>query len=155
MREQLVLTPEAYKAMKLEPGKSLIVIPVASPTQAVARAIRYAKTIKPDKIYAIHVCTDEAKGEKVKRLWQELEPTIELVLIPSPYRQLSDPLIRFLYRLRRKTGPDDVITVLIPEFEPKKIWHRLLHNQSGSILRIRMLNFLDVVVSTVPLKFKK
>lgn len=76
-------------------------------------------------------------------------------MIPSPYRQLTDPLIRFLYRLRRRVGPQDAITVLIPEFEPKKLWHRLLHNQSGSILRLRILNYLDVVVSTVPLKFKR
>jgi amino acid transporter len=156
VREQLVLTKDAYKeVMSAEPGRNIIVIPVASPTQAVARAIRYAKIISNYKIYAVHVCTDEAKGEKVKRLWAELEPSIEMVLIPSPYRQLTDPLIRFIIRLRRHNGPHDIITVLIPEFEPKKLWHRLLHNQSGWLLRIRMLNFLDVVVSTVPLKFKK
>lgn len=156
VREQLVLTPEAYKAAKVTMRKrNIVVIPLASPTQAVAKAIRYAKVINPDKIYAVHVCTDEVKGHKVERLWKELEPDIEMVLVPSPYRQLTDPLVRFIIRLRRHTGPDDVITVLIPEFEPKKLWHRLLHNQSGWLLRARMLNFLDVVIVTVPLKFKK
>lgn len=156
VRDQLVLTSEGYKETMVPAlGRHIVVIPVASPTQAVARAMRYAKMIRPYKIYAVHVCTDVARGEKVKKLWEDLEPSVQLVMIPSPYRQLTDPLIRFLYRLRRRVGPQDAITVLIPEFEPKKLWHRLLHNQSGSILRLRILNYLDVVVSTVPLKFKR
>ena len=143
--------------MKVEAGRNLIIIPVASPTQAVAKAIYYAKATlgTDDKIYAVHVCTDESKGEKVKQLWQRLEPSIEMVLIPSPYRQLSSPLVTFIQRLRKAKSPNDVITVLIPEFETKKIWHRLLHNQSGMILRARMLNYVDVVVVTVPFKFTK
>lgn len=156
VREQLMLTEEAYKKVKMDINKkNIVVIPLASPTQAVAKAIRYAKIIKPDKIYAVHVCTDEVKGKEVEELWKDLEPEIEMVLVPSPYRQLSDPLVRFLIRLRRHSGPNTVITVLIPEFETKKMWHRLLHNQSGWILRARMLSFLDVVVVTVPLQFKK
>lgn len=156
VRDQLILSPAEYKALMAVPeGENIIVIPVAAPTKAVARAIRYAKDLHPNKIYAVHVTTDPVHGEKVKAMWQDLEPTIEMVLIPSPYRHLVDPLILFLHTLRKQSAPPDAITVLIPEFETKKLWHRLLHNQSGSILRFRMLNFLDVVVSTVPLKFKK
>ena len=156
VREQLLMTPDEYReAMNRKLGHDFVVIPIASPTRAVARAIRYAKTIHPDKIYAAHVCMDLEKGEKVKALWQELEPSIEMVLIPSPYRQMTDPLIQFLSKLRKELDPNDVITVLIPEFETKKLWHRLLHNQSGAILHVKMLNMLDVVVATVPLKFKK
>jgi amino acid transporter len=158
VREQLLLTPEAYQEyMKEEVGRNLVIIPVASPTQAVAKAIFYAKATlgANDKIYAVHVCTDEIKGEKVKRLWQKLEPSIEMVLIPSPYRQLSSPLVNFILRLRNAKNKNDLITVLIPEFETKKMWHRLLHNQSGMILRARMLSYIDVVVITVPFKFTR
>ena len=58
VREQLLLTPEEYtKVMTTDLGHNMIVIPIASPTQAVARAIRYAKIISgpEDKIYAVHV----------------------------------------------------------------------------------------------------
>lgn len=158
VREQLVLTPNEYKTfMHASLGRSIIVIPIASPTQAVARAIRYAKTISgdEDKIYAVHVYSDDARGLKIQKLWQELEPDIEMIMIQSPYRQLTDPLIDFIKNLRKTIHANDIITVLVPEFETKKLWHRLLHNQSGWILRMRMLQFLDVVVSTVPLKFTR
>ena len=132
-------------------------MPLASPTQAVARAIAYAKIIgvTNGKIYAVHIATDEAKGEKVRRLWAELEPEVELVVVPSPYRQMAKPLIDFIEDLRSKNKPYDMITVVIPEFETRRLWHRFLHNQSGWILRIKMLAYMDVVVATVPLQFKR
>lgn len=158
VREQLLLTPEEYtKVMTTDLGHNIIIIPIASPTQAVAKAIRYAKIISgpKDKIYAVHVYSDDERGKKIKTLWRQLEPDIELIMLQSPYRQLTDPLITFIQELRKETAPKDTITVLIPEFETKKLWHRLLHNQSGWLLRLRTLPYLDVVVSTVPLQFTK
>lgn len=158
VREQLLLTPEEYtKVMTTDLGRNIIIIPIASPTQAVAKAIRYAKIISgsKDKIYAVHVYSDDERGKKIKTLWRQLEPDIELIMLQSPYRQLTDPLITFIQELRKETAPKDMITVLIPEFETKKLWHRLLHNQSGLLLRLRTLPYLDVVVSTVPLQFTK
>lgn len=158
VREQLLLTPEEYtKVMTTDLGRNIIIIPIASPTQAVAKAIRYAKIISgpKDKIYAVHVYSDDERGKKIKTLWRQLEPAIELIMLQSPYRQLTDPLITFIQELRKETAPKDTITVLIPEFETKKLWHRLLHNQSGWLLRLRTLPYLDVVVATVPLQFTK
>lgn len=158
VREQLLLTPEEYtKVMTTDLGRNIIIIPIAPPTQAVAKAIRYAKIISgpKDKIYAVHVYSDDERGKKIKTLWRQLEPDIELIMLQSPYRQLTDPLITFIQELRKETAPKDTITVLIPEFETKKLWHRLLHNQSGWLLRLRTLPYLDVVVSTVPLQFTK
>ena len=158
VREQLLLTPEEYtKVMTTDLGHNIIIIPIASPTQAVAKAIRYAKIISgpKDKIYAVHVYSDDERGKKIKTLWRQLDPDIELIMLQSPYRQLTDPLITFIQELRKETAPKDTITVLIPEFETKKLWHRLLHNQSGWLLRLRTLPYLDVVVSTVPLQFTK
>ncbi len=158
VREQLVLTPAGYQEYMNKPqGRNIIIIPVASPTTAVAKAICYAKNlVKPgDKIYAAHVCIDAAKGEKVKHLWEKLEPSIELVLIPSPYRFMSTPLVDFIRKIRDEKKDNDILTVLIPEFETKELWQRFLHNQSGLLLRARMLNYLDVIVATVPLKFNR
>ena len=69
---------------------------------------------------------------------------------------MSTPLIDFIERLRQKNKPGDMITVVIPEFETRKLWrHRFMHNQSGWLLRLKMLNYMDVVVATVPLQFKR
>ena len=159
IRVELLLTPQEYMESKAIPlGKSYVVIPLASPTQAVAKALRYAKILVDGNvadIHAVHIATDKSYGEKVHRLWAQLEPTIDLEVINSPYRQMTDPLVRYVRRLRKEIGANDVITIIIPEFEPRKLWHRLLHNQSGIYLRIRLTGLDNVVVTTVPLKLKE
>lgn len=156
---QLLLTPAAYADLQStadsQRGKNYVIIPLASPTRAVAKALRYAKTITDDTIHAVHIATDEDYAQRIKQLWQELEPSIELAVIYSPYRQMANPLIRYIRRFKRHLQPNDTITIIIPEFEPARLWHRLLHNQDGWILRLRLLNEDNIVVTTVPLKFKR
>ena len=43
----------------------------------------------------------------------------------------------------------------VPEFETAKWWHRLLHNQTGWILRTLLILRENVIVSTLPYHFKK
>lgn len=78
VREQLLLTPEEYtKVMTTDLGRNIIIIPIASPTQAVAKAIRYAKIISgsKDKIYAVHVYSDDERGKKSKPCGANWNPT--------------------------------------------------------------------------------
>jgi len=44
---------------------------------------------------------------------------------------------------------------LIAEFQTKKWWHRLLHNQTGVALRTLLILHEDVIVTTVPFHLKK
>lgn len=156
VRLQLLLTKDEYVALQDKPlGKNYIVIPIDSPTTAVAQAIRYAKKISKDPIQAVHIGVDEARAAKVAAMWHALEPEIEIHVIKSPYRQIMYPLLRYIRRLRSHLTPYDTITVVIPEFETKKFWHVLLHNQMGWIMTMRLLREDRIVVTKVPLQFKK
>jgi len=55
---------------------------------------------------------------------------IDLVVLPSPYRSLLQPLLTFI-GLDRKENPDEKVTVIIGEFASDKWWHPLLHGNSG------------------------
>lgn len=156
VKEQLLLTREEYRIIKEKPlGQNHIVIPIDSTTTAVAKSIRYAKSISSAPIQALHIGVDEVRAEKVAAMWRELEPDIEIHVIHSPYRQIMFPLLRYIRKLRRHISPLDTITVIIPEFETKKFWQKLLHNQTGWIMTMRLLREDRVVVTTVPLQFKK
>ena len=50
---------------------------------------------------------------------------------------------------------NDFITVLIPEFEPRSWWQRLLHNQTGWLLHFQLILRKNVVVITVPYHLEK
>ncbi len=81
-------------------------------------------------------------------------PGVPLVVVESPYRALTGPLIAYLDVLDQSWPPDKetpITFVVIPEFVPRHWWERLLYNQSTEpTLRRALLGRPDTVVTTVP-----
>jgi hypothetical protein len=73
--------------------------------------------------------------------------------LPSPYRELTRPLLRYITRLERKNG-NSLVTVLLPEFVPAKWWQHLLHTQSSLMLKGALLFKEGVIVISVPYHLK-
>ena len=79
---------------------------------------------------------------------------VKLAVLPSPYRELTGPLLRYIHRLDRKRD-DDIITVIIPEFVPAKWWQHLLHNQRALLIKGALLFRPNVVVTSVPFHLER
>lgn len=157
MAEQLHLPVEQLDpevSTTIHSGKNIVIVPISSPTSVVAGTLKYAKSISND-IIALHIATDEEIGHKVEEKWNCWNPGIRLVTIYSPYRLVVQPLLDYIGELDKERQPEDYITVLIPEFETRKWWHRLLHNQTGWILRTLLILKENVIVTTIPFHLKK
>ncbi|MDR3589458.1 MAG: APC family permease [Negativicutes bacterium] len=135
-------------------GKHIVVVPVATPTKVVYETLKYARVLS-QHIIAVHVASDEESEAKTRAKWNCWNPGVELVILRSPYRLLMKPLIKYIETLEKRKGPNDYITVIIPEFETKEWWHRLLHNQTGWILRTSLILKDNVIVTTVPYHLKQ
>jgi hypothetical protein len=72
------------------------------------------------------------------------------VILDSPYRQLYTPLLSYLRQVEEAKSPDDLITIVIPEFITRHWWERLLHWQTADIMRKLFITFPDVIVVEVP-----
>ena len=153
---QLHLPEECYEkgAATFPEGKHIVIVPVSTTTRVVYETIKYAKMIG-DNILAVHVSNNEEATTKVIEKWKLWDPGVELIVIRSPYRLLMRPLLHFIEKKEREKGPDDYITVIIPEFETRKSWHRLLHNQTGWFLRNTLIWKENVIVTTVPYHLKE
>lgn len=148
--EQLHFPMECLNQPQEEIGRHIVIVPVSTPTRVVFETIKYAKTIG-DRVIAVHVAgDDEVAEQKLREKWSCWQPGVELVVLRSPYRLLMKPLVNFIEKKEREKAPNDYITVVIPEFETSKWWHRLLHNQTGWILRTTLILKDNVVVTTVP-----
>ncbi|MBP2625905.1 MAG: hypothetical protein H6Q68_616 [Firmicutes bacterium] len=157
MSEQLHLPLEDFDpttATNLKAGRNVVIVPVATPTNIVAQTLKYAKSISKD-VVALHIAIDEASGLKVEEKWNNWNPGVKLVTIYSPYRLVIQPMLNYITQLERQMKPEDYITILIPEFQTKKWWHRLLHNQTGWVLRTLLILRENVIVTTVPFHLKK
>ncbi len=152
MAEQLHLDPEEMAAGHA--ARNIVVVPISSPTRLVAQTMRYAQMLGDD-IIALNVATDEESGQRVRAKWEQWDPGVRLVTLYSPYRLVIQPILDYIDHLAREKGPDDFITVVIPEFESKRWWHRLLHNQTGWVLRTLLILKENVAVTTVPYHLDK
>ena len=134
--------------------RNYIIVPISSPTRVVYESLKVAKTLSTD-IIVLHIAKDEESAAKVSAKWEEWNPGIDLEIIHSPYRLTIQPLLDYVEELQEKKNPQDYITVLIPEFETKKWWHRLLHNQTGWILHAMLVLKKNVSVITIPYHLNK
>ena len=112
-------------------------------------ALQYAKSIATDKVQAVYVDFEEEATAQLKEKWQRWGAGVELVVLASPYRELTRPLLKHINRLARENG-DDIITVVVPEFIPAKWWQHILHNQSSLLLKGSLLFKRGVIVTSVP-----
>jgi amino acid transporter len=109
---------------ELRPIKHAVIVPISGIHRGVVAALQYARSIAPDRVQAVYVDFDEEATAKLREKWERWGAGVKLVVLPSPYRELTRPLLRYIARLERKNS-NDVITVLLPEFVPAKWWQHL------------------------------
>jgi len=113
------------------------------------RALAYAQGTRPDTLAAVTVNVDDADTRHIQQEWEERHIPVPLIVVDSPYREITKPIIDYVKSLRR-ASPRDVVTVFIPEYVVGKWWENLLHNQSALRLKGRLLFEPGVMVVSVP-----
>jgi amino acid transporter len=135
---------------------NVMIVPVAGITRVVENSINYAKSLKPDQIIAVNVAFDRESAKKLEDKWATWQPEIRLVTLYSYYRSIVQPLSKFIDTIERKSSEANYqVTVVIPQFIPKKGWHNILHNQSSILIRTALLYRKNVVITTVPYHLQK
>jgi hypothetical protein len=125
-----------------------VYVPVSDITRDVVNALKFARTMAED-VQAVHVTDDLVHAEALRDRFAQQLPTIPLVIVESPYRELIRPLIRFLEERAAEAG-DDVVVVLLPAYVPRRWWERLLDHGNGRPIRSALLGLRNVLVAEVP-----
>ena len=134
---------------------NVIIVPVAGITHVVENSINYAKSLSASQVIAVHVAFDREEEKRFEEKWKEWQPDVRLVTLHSHYRSMIHPLSKFVDTVEHKASESNYrVTVLIPQFIPKKGWHNMLHNQSSLLIRSFLLYRKNVIVSTLPYHLK-
>jgi amino acid transporter len=133
----------------LLPSRNLAVVLVSRLHLPTMRAIAYAQGTRPSSIEAVTVMIDAEDTRRLQDDWARHDMPIPLVILDSPYREMTRPVLEHVRSLRR-SSPRDVITVFIPEYIVGRWWEQLLHNQSAFRLKARLLFEPGVMVTSVP-----
>lgn len=133
----------------LKPIKHTVIVPISGIHRGVVSALQYARSITSDRVQAVYVDFEEEATAKLKEKWEKWAAGVQLVVLPSPYRELTRPLLRHINRIARENN-NDIITIVLPEFIPAKWWQHVLHNQSSLLLKGSLLFKKGVIVTSVP-----
>jgi amino acid transporter len=147
---------EAAKVLSLEDygapprvRRHRVILPISGVHRGTVVALRYALALSPD-ITAVHVSVDTEKSDKIRQKWGLWGNGVRLVILDSPYRLLLEPLLDYVKALADRRQPNETITIVVPQFVPRRWWHQLLHAQTAVILRLALINRRGIVITSVP-----
>jgi amino acid transporter len=126
-----------------------VILPISGVHRGTLAALHYARSLSAD-VTAVHVPIDPAEGEALRRKWEMWGDGVRLVMLESPYRLFLEPLLEYIEEVSAHRQPNEVITVVVPQFVPKHWWNNLLHTQTAIQLRLVLLFKPGVVVTDVP-----
>jgi hypothetical protein len=131
----------------VEPGRHSVLILVSGVHSAVARAVAYAKSLRPSEVEALYIAMDPEAVDPIIEAWWDRGMDVPLSLVEAPFRDIAEPLLE---EVRRRTSRGDVLTVVLPEFIVRRWWEHLLHNQTGLYVKRLLLTEPRVAVASVP-----
>jgi amino acid transporter len=123
----------------------ITVVPVDAWNCISKQAVEFASRISSEMIIA-HVEDGERECVMAENFHQYIEAPFReagltpprLTVLPSPYRFVVVPLVKFVVELSAKY-PERRIVVVIPELVEKRWYEYFLHNQRGRMLELLLL----------------
>jgi amino acid transporter len=124
--------------------------------RGVVRAVQYARTLAAPSaaVRAVYVETDPARTLKVEERWAAWGLGVPLVVLTSPYRSILRPLLEYIDQIQAR-GDDQMVTIVLPEFLPRRWWQHVLHNQTALLVKGALLFHKNIVVADVPYLLKR
>jgi amino acid transporter len=128
-----------------------VILPISGVHRGTLAALYYAHALSDD-ITAVHVSIDPDETGKIQSKWEMWGDGVRLVVLESPYRLLLEPLLKYIVSIVDKRQPDEIITIIVPQFVPHRWYHNFLHMQTAFWLRLALLFKRGIVITDVPYK---
>jgi amino acid transporter len=122
---------------------------------ATVGAIRYARSLKPRNLSAVHFVIDDRRAENIAKAWAESDALddVALELIDCPDRRLPNSALDYAIRMTEKK--DVELTLLLPRRSYSRFLGRLLHDQTAEEIAAPISQLTRVVATIVPFDVNK
>lgn len=126
-----------------------VILPVAGIHRGTLEALEYALSLSDD-VTAVHISFDQEQKAAIERKWGWWGKGVRLVVIESPYRTFLEPFLEYVDQLCTILQPNERLTIVVPQFNPRHWWHNILHTQTAFWLRFALLSKKGIVITEVP-----
>jgi amino acid transporter len=130
-----------------EPKRAVCRILVSGAHAASMRAVNYARTLGFSDTRAVFFAFDHEEAQRLRDDWAGNALSIPLEVEEAPFRDIGEPLLRYLRGITE--DPDAAAVVIMPEliFSGPQ---RLLHNQRALYIKRLLLFEPRVILTSVP-----
>jgi amino acid transporter len=139
--------PAVQGRAEREPERLLARVIVSDAQAPSMRAVNYASALGIEDTCAVHFAFSQEEARTIRADWAEHGPAIPLEVDAAPYRDLGQPLLRYLRELTAD-GRTEVL-VLMPEVVTRG-FRRILHNQRALYVKRLLLFEPRVILASVP-----
>jgi hypothetical protein len=149
-REQEALSVKRHQERATSIARHDVTILVDSVDIATVGAIRYARSLKPRNLTAVHFVIDDRRAEQIQKAWAKSDALddVTLELIDCPDRRLANAALDYAIRMTEK--PDVELTLLLPRRAYSGFLGRLLHDQTAEEIAAPISQLPRVVATIVP-----
>jgi len=147
-QEALIVNDNQERATSI--ARHDVTILVDNVDLATVGAVRYARSLKPHKIKAVHFVIDDRHAEDIQTAWAESEALedVQLELIDCPDRRIANSAMD--YAIRKTERPDVELTLLLPRRSYSRLLGRLLHDQTAEEIAAPISQLKRVVATIIP-----
>jgi len=149
-REQEALAVKQHQERATSIARHDVTVLVDNVDIATVGAIRYARSLKPRNLSAVHFVIDDRRAEDIQKAWAASEALddVTLELIDCPDRRLANSALDYAIRMTEK--PDVELTLLLPRRAYSGFLGRLLHDQTAEEIAAPISQLPRVVATIVP-----
>jgi amino acid transporter len=103
---------------------------------------------------AVHVSIDEKRSADLQRKWAERMSGYPLVILPSPFRSLSEPLIEYIRQLRQQ-DPESYIHLVMGGLTMETYWEQALHRNSTLAISLAFRHMEGVAITNIAFQLQR
>ncbi len=142
----LLVRKEQERAMSIT--RHDVTVLVDSVDLATVATIRYARSLNPRSLHALHFVLDDRRAEAIKKEWMSNHGVddVPIEFIDCPDRRLANAAVDYAIRATQK--PDVELTLLLPRRAYRGFLGRLIHDQTAEAIA-RPISQLPRVVATI------
>jgi amino acid transporter len=149
-REQEALSVKRHQERATSIARHDVTILVDSVDIATVGAVRYARSLKPRNLTAVHFVIDDRRAEEIQKAWAKSDALddVTLELIDCPDRRLANSALDYAIRLTEKEEVE--LTLLLPRRSYSRFLGRLLHDQTAEEIAAPISQLPRVVATIIP-----
>jgi amino acid transporter len=138
----------AGRPVDVEPRPVQTIILVDDVHAETARLVNFAKSLQRPW-HAVHVALNPDKVDLVKDKWNKRIGEGELVILPSPFRLLADPIREYIEKLQAEQ-PGCFVHIIMGHLAMDTYWEQMLHQNTAVVFNLALRTMDNVAVTNVP-----